>query len=151
MNARDLDPDLLEKLAGRAPRGVDVYAIAAEVQEMTERRRHQARPVKNPNGLLVSWYRKACNELHTQQRQTREQLSRESARYGELYVQLFALLALEAPKPCDLAQTLETLRASGYSRLNPDLIARLRALGADWHAAVGDAAGVAGQSTGTGG
>jgi hypothetical protein len=134
MSERVLDPAHVDQLAGCAPAGIDVYAIAAQVQDMTQRRLGTARPVRNPSGLFVTWYRKAVRELHDQQRLTREERARELARYGEFYVQLFGLLATKAPRPCDLAGTLEIMRSSGYPQLNPHAIKRLRELGTSWPA-----------------
>jgi len=135
MTERLLDPALLDRLAGCAPAGIDVYAIAAQVQDMAQRRARSARPVQNPNGLLVSWFRRALNELHTQQRLTREERARELSRYGEFYVQLFTLLVARRPRPSEVAATLEIMRSSGYPELNPHAIQRLRKLGAEWPSA----------------
>jgi hypothetical protein len=130
---RHLDPDLVERLAGRAKStGVDVYQIASEIQEWAERRRGTSRPVRNPNGLLVTRVNKAILERQTAQRLTREQVASDLARYGELHVQLYALCVLRRPRPCDLAEALDMMRRSGYPQINPHTIERLRKLGAGW-------------------
>jgi len=127
-----LDPALVDRLAGCAPAGIDVFALAANALDMTQRRARSARPVLNPNGLLVSMYKRALNELHTQQRLTREERARELTRYGEFYVQLFGLLATKRPRPAEVASTLEIMRSAGYPGLNPHAIKRLRELGDTW-------------------
>jgi hypothetical protein len=129
-----LDPALVDRLAGCAPAGIDVYALAANAMDMTQRRARSARPVQNPNGLLVSMYKKALGELQTQERLTREERARELTRYGELYVQLFGLIATKRPSPAEIAGTLEIMRSAGYPQLNPHAIKRLRELGARWPA-----------------
>jgi hypothetical protein len=134
MSERILDPALLERLAGCAPAGIDVYALAAQVQDMTQRRARSARPVQNPNGLLVSMYKKALGELQTRQRLTRAEHAREITRYGEFYVQLFGVIAAKRPTPRAVAETLEVMRSSTYPALNPHAIKRLRELGDSWPA-----------------
>jgi hypothetical protein len=133
-----IDPALVERwegncrLAGCAPSDVDVYAIAAGIREWSQRTAGTARRVRNPAGLFVNKCKEAIANAREQKRLQREQLTRESARYGELYVQLFALIALRQPRPCDLAETLEVMRGIGYPEINPHAITRLRQLGATW-------------------
>ncbi len=105
---------------------VDVYAIAAQVQDMVRR----GKGVRNPSGLLVDKVRHAASQRAISVGTAADRS--EIQRYAEFHAALYRAIAREQLSPSDVAHRLVVARASGLPRLNPFVSDALVAFGDDW-------------------
>ena len=127
-HAETISESLIRRLRAQyGPKGVDVTVHLANVLEMVHRLGSE---VENPAGLLVSWCQAEADEL----RRVRAAREADREKYADLLVQLFAWVATERPTPRALARVLQQAMHEQYPALNPNTIAKLRAL-RDWDAA----------------
>lgn len=121
---RLFEDGLVDRLRGQYE-GVDVYALAAQVRDMAQRK-----TVRNPSGLLVSWVRRAASQrpIALGTAADRDELER----YADFHSALYRRIALEQLAPSEVARLLAEARGAGYARLNPFVIDKLTEFGDTW-------------------
>ena len=106
---------------------LDVHIYAAAAREFCGRH-----PIRNPNGLLVHWLKRA-DTVYREQVANR---SRDTAAELELYADLWTALLRAAVEqqlgPAAFGRALDEARRCGFTKLNGRLIGRLQEMGERW-------------------
>ncbi len=120
------EPAFLERQQAVYP-DLDVRVYAAAVREM-----HSRQPVRNPNGLLVHWLRRADKSRRARQAAASAADRAEQARYAAFWASLLELVALRQLGPHQVAVCLQTARGTDFPKLNADLAQLLWRMGKRW-------------------
>ena len=119
-------PHLIQRLATSHPL-VDVHQVAAEVDAMAGRRE-----VRNPDGLLVTWVRKADRQRQEADIRLAAVRGEAQERQARFLVELLRTVSVNQLGPATIAETLARAQANGLGKVNSRVIERLRQLGEEW-------------------
>ncbi len=123
------EPAFLERQQAVYPR-LDVRVFAGAVAEMA-----RAKPVRNPNGLLVHWLARAEKRMKPRTAADAAAERADLERYAVLWVELLKRVATRQLSPEQIARCLAMARADGYPKLNRMIEQRLHAMGSAWFSA----------------